>query len=192
MGWGTLGWHRHDGPNSLCAWSRMQLGWAEVETTTRSRQEIRLGDVSVKGQLCLVPLPSGEYFLLENRQREHSYYDRHVPSPGVLIWHYNPAPMRQPLTLKCADGKWADAGYPQGQVPDAEHGGSNLDFWAHDAAYADAHAGNLGDSTDAFDGERFDSFTPQTNPSSWGEDRQWSASVDSIRISPDGVATAIV
>ena len=27
MGWGTYGWNGADGPNSMCAWSREQLGW---------------------------------------------------------------------------------------------------------------------------------------------------------------------
>lgn len=69
------------------------------------------------------------------------------------------------LDLICADGLYQDAGYPLGQEEDGRFGADNLDFWAHDAAYAQAHAGNQGDSTDLFDGVRFRRFELGSNPS---------------------------
>ena len=63
---------------------------------------------------------------------------------------------------------WAD------QLFDAEREGSFahfyramsfLDFWAHDASYARARGGNLGDASDLFDGVRYRRLAVETNPS---------------------------
>ncbi|MFH1007483.1 MAG: two-component regulator propeller domain-containing protein, partial [Candidatus Latescibacterota bacterium] len=56
--------------------------------------------------------------------------------------------------------------YPSGTDPDSVFGKDNLDFWAHDETYRAAHHGNLGDSTDVFDGARYTAFGPETNPAS--------------------------
>ena len=168
MGRGTLGWHGDDGPNGLCAFSRARLGWSEVVEATQEQQEIRLRGVESGGRIYRVPLTGSEYFLVEHRRREGSYYDRHIPGQGLLIWHVYRGfsgpnqPPRYVIDVECADGNWQDAGYPEGQVPDPRDGRDNLDFWAHDGEYARAHMGNLGDATDPFDGVRFRAFTPET------------------------------
>ena len=188
MGRGTLGWHGDDGPNGLCAFSRARLGWSEVVEVMQERQEICLRGVESGGRIYRVPLTGSEYFLIEHRRREGSYYDRHIPGQGLLIWHVYrgfPGPNQPPqyvIDVECADGKWWDAGYPKGEIPDPRDGGDNLDFWAHDGEYAQAHAGNLGDATDPFDGVRFRAFTPETNPSSFGHDSDLSARIEEIRI----------
>ena len=69
------------------------------------------------------------------------------------------------LDLVCADGLYADRGYPQGQIANPLSGGDNLDYWAHDPVYRDSHAGNAGDATDPFDGVRFRRLDHTTNPS---------------------------
>ncbi|MBI2502319.1 MAG: immune inhibitor A [Candidatus Latescibacteria bacterium] len=186
MGWGALGWNGDDGPNSFCAWSRLQLGWTEVAEVTREDQEIRLEEVGSSGRILEVPLSGLEYFLVENRRRS-SYYDRQIPGEGLLVWHVRQippqvtAPEKTVVDLECADGRWRDAGYPLGKESDPQGGGDNLDFWAHDAAYAQAHGGNLGDATDLFDGVKYRAFTPQTNPSSHSEDGQLSVRLEGIR-----------
>ena len=178
MGWGATGWNGNDGPNSFCAWSRMQLGWANVEEVAQPQEQLRLGDVGKAGDLYKIPLDDREYFLLEYRTRAGSYYDRHLPGVGLLIWHV--ASLAGLVDLACADGKWRDAGYPLGKEPDPQGSSNNLDFWAHDERYAQAHHGNLGDETDPFDGVRFRDFTPQTNPSSYSLDGTRSVRVEGI------------
>ena len=176
MGWGVLGWHGDDGPTSFSGWSRMRLGWTAVEEVAGQRQEVRLTDVGIGGAVVKIPLDFGEYFLLEHR-RTRTYYDRHVPGEGLLIWHVG----NSWIDLECADGRWRDKGYPLGQQVDPARGEDNLDFWAHDRAYRSAHQGNLGDSTDVFDGIRFTAFTPQTNPASFRVDGHLSVRVEQIR-----------
>ncbi len=164
MGWGTLGWNRNDGPNSFSAWSRMQLGWAQVLEPEQARSEIRLEPVAINGQLYKIPIANREFFLLENRHRS-SYYDRKIPANGLLVWHIVDREELM-IDLECADGRWQEAGFPLGQIADAINGGDNLDFWAHDSDYSDRKLGNFGDATDPFDGVQFSAFTPQSNPSS--------------------------
>jgi len=206
MGWGALGWHGNDGPNSFCAWSRARLGWSLLIQTTQEQQEMRLEPVGRGGAIFQIPLQQDEYFLLEHRQREGNYYDRHIPGEGLLIWHVRE---KQKLffrredssgvdslsttlvDLECADGQWQEAGFPLGEEPDPQQGEDNLDFWAHDTGYTRMHGGNLGDATDPFDGERYTAFTPQTNPAAYSTDGRLSVRIEGIRFA-DGLALAQV
>ncbi|MCC7262050.1 MAG: carboxypeptidase regulatory-like domain-containing protein [Candidatus Latescibacteria bacterium] len=180
MGWGATGWNGNDGPNSFCAWSRAQLGWAKVEEAAQPQEALRLGDVGKTGDLYKIPLDNREYFLLEYRTKAGSYYDRHLPGEGLLIWHI--AALKGIVDLACADGKWRDAGYPLGSEPDLKAGNDNLDFWAHDEPYTQIHQGNLGDVTDPFDGVQFRDFTPQTNPASYSLDGTRSVRIEGIHL----------
>lgn len=197
MGWGASGWHGNDGPNSFCAWSRMQLGWAEVMEMERESLEMRLEEVGKEGSIFRLPLTGQEFFLLEYRTRTGNYYDRHIPGEGLLIWHVEWIPSaedkfpRTLVDLECADGRWKDRGYPLGKGPDSGAGEDNLDFWAHELDYAQEHAGNLGDSTDLFDGGRFKAFLPETNPASYSSDGSRSVQVENIRFE-EGKAVAEV
>ena len=188
MGHGTLGWHGDDGPTGFCGWSRMQLGWAKVVEITHVEEELRLSEVGHEGELYKIPVGADEFFLLEYRLRRSTYYDRHIPGEGVLIWHYIHG---WKVDLECADGRWLDAGYPLGQQPDSRKGEDNLDFWAHDLEYAGRHAGNLGDATDPFDGKQSNAFIPETNPDSYSRDGQRSVRIEAIRLAQD-VAYATV
>ena len=168
MGRGALGWSGDDGPVSFCAWSREQLGWADVVEITQDVSDLVIEDVATTGKIYKIPISQNEYFLLENRQSSLCYYDRHLPGDGLLIWHVPSTSLggNKQLDLECADGRFDDVGYPDGVVPSPDAGADNLDFWAHDEAYCTRHNGNLGDATDPFDGLRFTAFTPYTNPNS--------------------------
>ena len=179
MGWGALGWHGNDGPNPFMAWTRVKFGWADIVDLQQTRIDLQLEDVTLNGKVARVRLPSGDLFLIENRQRE-SYYDRNIPGEGLLIWHVDPRQLVS-VDLEAADGRWTDAGYPLGRRADKDAGADNLDFWAHDVDYAALHAGNLGDGTDPFDGDRFVRFGPETNPASWDLSHTWSFTLDSLR-----------
>jgi M6 family metalloprotease-like protein len=181
MGWGASGWNGNDGPNSFCAWSLEQLGWVGpdkdrlVEVAADAEMVIQpLRQGGTIGKIPLVPRAGGkaqEYLLLEQRTRSASYYDRHLPGEGLLLWHIRPLKgqddeQRKQVDLVCADGLYQDAGYPLGKVEDPEQGHDNLDFWAHDEQYRAGHGGNLGDATDPFDGVRWTHFGLDANPSS--------------------------
>ena len=175
MAHGALGWQENDGPVPFCAWSREQLGWANIVEITEDRVGQVLTGVATTDTLYKIPLGEKEsYYLLENRQSTQSHYDRHIPQDGLLIWHIQPSQMRnwdernKMVDLVCADGLYLDRGYPDGIVPAPDSGRDNLDFWAHDEAYRGDHTGNLGDASDVFDGVQFTALTPYTNPRSKG------------------------
>ncbi len=169
MGLGTLGWGVEDGPNAFCAWSLARLGWVDVVDVRRSQRDLVIEDIIQSRRVYRIPLTGDEYLLLENRQASDSHYNRNIPASGLLIWHVderaenNDEARHKWVDLLCADGQFADRGYP-GEQPDPVAGGDNLDFWARDAAYAEAHHGNKGDATDPFDGIRFTRLAHDTNP----------------------------
>ncbi len=169
MGLGTLGWGVEDGPNAFCAWSLLRLGWVDVVEVGPPVRGLVIEDLQTSGKVYRVTVTPDEYFLLENRQASGSYYNRNVPASGLLVWHVderadNDEEHHPHVDLVCADGRYRDRGYP-GNEPDPAAGGDNLDFWAHDAAYAAAHNGNQGDAGDPFDGVTDTALTATTNPS---------------------------
>ena len=200
MGWGARGWNGNDGPTSFSAWSRLQLGWANVSEPPRGNSEMKFEDVGIAGAVYKFPLTHEEYFLLEYRTRRSTYYDRNVPGEGILIWHAGRKPgdpelgrgRRIFVDLECADGRWRDAGYPLGVEAAPDSGADNLDFWAHDAAYASAHAGNLGDATDVFDGATFREFTTLSNPGSYSEDGRLSVDIRDVRLAAGSVFAEVL
>ena len=188
MGWGASGWNGDDGPNSFSAWSRMQLGWSPVRDSEEAEEEVRLEPAGQGGAIWRVQVGKSESFLLEYRTREGTHYDRNIPGEGLLIWQLKGGPTGKfPLDLECADGRWSDAGYPQGRQADPLAGGDNLDFWARDETYSAVHGGNKGDQTDPFDGHLFTSFTAATNPSSHRIDGHQGIELEDIRIVGDAM-----
>ncbi len=95
MGTGSWGCDSHspERPCHLGAWSKAVLGWVDV---------VPLAPDTNLGALTIPPVQesgtvfrvdggdgSGEYFLLENRQRAN--FDLKLPAPGLLIWHIDPS-----------------------------------------------------------------------------------------------------
>jgi M6 family metalloprotease-like protein len=171
---GATGWRGDDGPNPLCAWSRQQLGWlgegnerlVQVEQDTQAlRIDASVDQGGIVPRIVLGAQPSHtgkaqteEYLLLELRRRDGSYYERHLPAEGLLVWHAcerqrtNNVEQKKLLDLVCADGRYQDLLVSASALSGGE---DDLDFWAHDADYRLEHGGNLGDATDLFDGARF-------------------------------------
>jgi M6 family metalloprotease-like protein len=184
MGWGAHGWNGHDGPNPLCAWSLERLGWIgwdndRLVEVPGDAADLVIEDLYQGGSAYKIHLATerlngveswGEYLLLEKRTRSATYYDRNLPGEGVLVWHVrrgawtNQSERDKLVDLVCADGLYADAGYPLGRHADPVYGADNLDFWAHDALYRAQHGGNKGDVTDPFDGVRFTDLDLSSNP----------------------------
>jgi len=168
MGRGTLGWNVADGPNAFSAWSLATLGWVEVVEVQGSVEGLEIGEIFSDRKAYKIPLTQDEYFLLEHRRANGSYYNRNIPQDGLLVWHIderadNDEERHKRVDLVCADGLFADRGFPDG-IPDPVEGRDNLDFWSRDGAYSSAHNGNEGDVTDPFDGVRFRRFAWDTNP----------------------------
>ena len=87
MGQGTwLGHGEH--PPHLSAWSKLQLGWVEVETIERTTVGVTLPAIETVPRALRVPAVPGhpeEYYLLENRERLGA--DASLPGEGLLVWH---------------------------------------------------------------------------------------------------------
>lgn len=174
MGHGARGWDDRGGPTPFSAWSRMRLGWIGVGndrlvTVTSTIGDAFFGDVHGGGSVYRLPMADGEELLVEYRDPGGSWYDRHLPAQGLLVWHVDPDretnddERAKLVDLVCADGLYVDAGFPLGTEADAFRGQDNLDFYAADADYRVAHGGNLGDATDLFT-EGHPGYTPLTNP----------------------------
>ena len=193
MGFGALGWNGNDGPNRFCAWSLTELGWGDEIALEQNEQEIHIEPVSRTGEVYRIPLAPEEYFLLEFRQRDGSYYDRDIPGEGLLVWHVRHANGHPnfAVDLECADGRWLDAGFPLGTMPDGRNGEDNLDFWAPDRTYNVEHGGNFGDATDPFDGRQFKEFVAESNPSSYGDQGRTSIVVRDIEMQKGEVTAQV-
>ncbi|NKB69652.1 MAG: hypothetical protein GKR89_21485 [Candidatus Latescibacteria bacterium] len=190
MGWGALGWNGNDGPNAFSAWSLEQLGWIgyrnqRLRKIVGDAEGLHVADLYQGGQIYKVPLPpvsaatyqSGRqayviqepYLLLEYRSRDTHYYRRNLPGEGLLVWQIRPYGNNgeeedKLVDLICADGSFADAGFPLGRIANTRTGRDNLDFWSYDGAYRTAHQGNMGDATDPFDGINFTRLAASSNP----------------------------
>jgi immune inhibitor A len=140
--WGLMGqgtWVGHGGhPTSLEAWSRMKLGWADVQVVDRDTTGLALPAAPESPQVVKVPLPGGpaeEYYLLENRRR--AGVDERLPGEGLLVWHVD-----ERLTgFRSAQN---DASHKLLHLVEAD-GRGDLDR-GHDAG------GNRGDATDPWQG----------------------------------------
>ncbi len=218
MGHGARGWDDRGGPNPFCAWSLEQLGWigrdndALIDVEDGLVSELVFDDVNAGGKVYKVPTrnPSA-YYLIEHRRPGSSFYERHLPGAGLLVWHIdernggNRSEESKLVDLVCADGSFSDAGFPQGTLPTPDSSRDNLDHWAHDETYAREHAGNLGDATDVFDGTERVDFSVVSNPASKRgsslteirrrgdriaarlnlQDRRWAGSVEGAEIWSD-------
>lgn len=81
-----------DRPAHLDAWSKFALGWITPTLVTTTLVNEPIAEVENSGQvfqlLSGTPM-SGEYFLVENRQR--TGFDAGLPGAGLLIWHIDGA-----------------------------------------------------------------------------------------------------
>ncbi|MFP4293971.1 MAG: M6 family metalloprotease domain-containing protein [Cyclobacteriaceae bacterium] len=90
--WGLMGtgnWlGAEDYPAGLSAWSKEALGWIKPKVINDAHGYYSLRSAAFfPDALRLETGREGEYFLLENRQREGT--DSHIPGVGMAIWHIN-------------------------------------------------------------------------------------------------------
>jgi M6 family metalloprotease-like protein len=148
-------------PCHMSAWSKSVLGWVEVETLSAGTdlRSLSLPPVETSRRIYRMESGdgSGEYLLLENRQK--TGFDQNLYAPGLLVWHIDPAtiaanwesnrinsdPERLGVWLLQADGAnelarsgggRGDAGDPfPGALGRTElHAGTRPGSWTHDGA----------------------------------------------------------
>jgi len=90
--WGLMGqgtWLGHGNrPPHMDAWSKMRLGWIDVETVERTTRSVELPAVEEVPRAIKIPAVPGrpqEYYLLENRAQTGA--DERLPGEGLLVWH---------------------------------------------------------------------------------------------------------
>jgi immune inhibitor A peptidase M6 len=89
--WGLMGqgtWlRRGERPPHLCAWSKLRLGWVDVQTIDQPTRGVELPAVERVPRVVKIPASrrAEEYYLLENRARIGA--DRSLPGAGLLVWH---------------------------------------------------------------------------------------------------------
>lgn len=141
-------------PCHMGAWSKAVLGWAEVVDVTAGsdRGTVRLPPVETSGVIYRVESAdgSGEYFLLENRQRLG--FDANLRAPGLLVWQIDP--------------DWVAAYWPRNSVNASDHMG----VWLRQAdgfnELGNTQAPNRGDEGDPFPYKDANAFHAASTPGS--------------------------
>lgn len=142
--WGFDGGQRC--PSSFSPWSKMQLGWiAPSELTNPGEYEIAQSVSNPEYFRISSGYPSGEYLLLENRQREGS--DCALPQGGLLIWHID----------ELAD--FNEEGFPDNRWPrDGKH--YRVALAQADGNFQMEKGQNRGDEGDIHHGDGIDAMAP--------------------------------
>jgi M6 family metalloprotease-like protein len=138
-------------PCHLGAWSKAVLGWVDVVTLIPDFDHgtVTLSPVETSGRVYRVDANdgSGEYFLLENRQRVG--YDQTLYSEGLLVWHIDP--------------DWVSARWGPNRINANEH----LGVWLRQADGLNdlGLKSGRGDAGDPFPGQSGNTaFHAMTNP----------------------------
>jgi immune inhibitor A len=79
-------------PSHPSAWCKCNQGWVTIDTPTSNQNNVSIQDVKTGKKVLKLwknGTPGKEYFLLENRQKNH--FDKYLPSGGLLIWHIDDA-----------------------------------------------------------------------------------------------------
>lgn len=75
-------------PSHFSAWSKQELGLLEPTVVDiEVSQSYTLDAASSSPDVLKIPITSSEYYLIEYRSTEASYYDAAIHSSGILIWH---------------------------------------------------------------------------------------------------------
>lgn len=111
MGSGAWNGQYGDRPAGMNMWQKIQLGWCEPVSLTAS--------VSVTGMPSADSRPvayrfdttvPGEYFILENRQR-NGHFDSALPGHGLIIYHVSEAMIRRTVGLNTLNASYPQAMY---------------------------------------------------------------------------------
>jgi immune inhibitor A len=80
-----------DRPAHMDAWCKYALGWVVPTIVSSAQDNITIAQASENDDvyqfLAGSPDAGGEYFLVENRQKNAGSFDYALPGAGLLIWH---------------------------------------------------------------------------------------------------------
>ncbi len=157
--WGCSG-STPEEPCEMGAWSKAALGWVEVVEVPPGTDlgDVRLPPVETTDTVYRVEAAdgSGEYFLLENRQRLG--YDTQLHEEGLLVWRIDPAVVSAQWAsnrvnagahmgvylVQADDRDDLGLGHDRGDRSDPFPGGSNnRAFHAVSAPSSASHAGGI-------------------------------------------------
>jgi hypothetical protein len=105
--------NKKEPPPGLSSFTKIRLGWISSRQVLLVRpgetREVVLSPLARRGEMMAVkiPLQSGHYYLVENRQPIN--YDRVLPDAGILILRVNPDASEGSGTVQVMD---ADPGSP--------------------------------------------------------------------------------
>ena len=155
--WGCSG-QGADVPCHMTAWSKEVLGWANVTTLLADADlgVLALDPVETTGDVIRIDAGdgSGDYYLLENRQRLG--FDTSLPAQGLFVWQ---------IDTETVNGAWADN--------HVNTSASRMGVWLRqaDGENSLAQAGQRGDTGDPFPGASgATAFHAGTVPSSFTHD----------------------
>jgi immune inhibitor A len=75
-------------PAHLCAWCKVQQGWAMVINQVKNEDAVKIEPIQKSKTVYRMwkeGVQANEYFLVENRDKKN--YDKFLPGSGLLIWH---------------------------------------------------------------------------------------------------------
>ena len=137
-----------DSPAHLDAWSKYRLGWI-APLSIQGTQNVSLNQASASNanyyQILVGTPTSGEYFLLENRQK--SGFDSGLPGAGMLIWHIDGSTISSQSTFNTVNNAECYSGGPSCAV---QHYGVALE--QADGNWNLEKGNNRGDAGDPFPG----------------------------------------
>jgi M6 family metalloprotease-like protein len=162
-------------PALPCAWSRFDLGWADLAIVPNGQDvEVRArGALGGGADLVYVPVDEREFFLIENRHRDvngdgelevlfeetvpigvaDGEYDFGIPGSGLLVWHIDQAVI---LAERAANRVNADFRHRGVKLLEAD-GLDEIGLYP---------VGGFGLAADAFRGGHNTELTPTSHPSS--------------------------
>jgi M6 family metalloprotease-like protein len=151
-----------DRPAHMDAWSKYFLGWVnpkKVKSTLTNEPITQAATTSDVYQLLSGNPLSGEYFLVENRQRAN--FDAGLPGDGLLIWHVDGNLISKKIDLNTVNNKEC---YPSKNCSKKHYGVALVqadDDWDLELD------NNLGDAGDPYPGNTNNSsFNKETAPNS--------------------------
>ena len=151
-----------DRPAHMDAWSKYFLGWVnpkKVTSTLTNEPITQAATTSDVYQLLSGNPLSGEYFLVENRQK--ASFDAGLPGDGLLIWHVDGNLISKKINLNTVNNKEC---YPSKKCSKKHYGVALVqadDNWDLELD------NNLGDAGDPYPGNTNNtSFNKETAPNS--------------------------
>ena len=151
-----------DRPAHMDAWSKYFLGWVnpkKVTSTLTNEPITQAATTSDVYQLLSGNPLSGEYFLVENRQK--ASFDAGLPGDGLLIWHVDGNRISKKIDLNTVNNKEC---YPSKKCSKKHYGVALVqadDDWDLELD------NNLGDAGDPYPGNTNNtSFNKETAPNS--------------------------